>query len=280
MGVALGGVTLPCPAESGECEGAIEARVAIHEGCELVVGILAALEFRIGVLVGSSTQLLDVGKTSEVGYLAVGHGEQLDECQTGALAATADVGGTYGTLPGVILLIVEAIAGNIVMQGHKDCLRILVGGEELSGKVGAVDVRSRLVEPVSAGADAVELAVHLRVGSLPAALVVLAVEDGASPQQQHATFEGQCGAGGDASVVLAGPSATHGLGSQHACRLVEVVEDEFDGLTGGRTRGVILGHGVEHVGDDGHTAVPLDEVVVAPCTEEVHLSEQGSLLLL
>ena len=266
MRVVLGSVAVVGPAEAGEGERAIEARVAVHEGVLALVLIVRGLELGVGAQSGRQ--------------LTVGHWEHLDEHQTGTIAVTTLVVRTDVALPGIVLgsIVDTREDGRGVILGEEDGLAVLYLCED-AGKVAAVHVVARRVQAITAGVDVVQVVLHLGIGIGPTRLVVRAVEQGAGPEQQQTALQCQGCSGGHATIVFVrSPSAAGGLAAQHVGSLLQVFKNEFvGGLRTGTIEVYILG-GIEHLGHDGHTTIPLENVIVAPCTEEVSLSEQFVLV--
>ena len=126
VGVSDTGITVVCPAETWEGEGAIEARISAHKR---IVGIVChRRSFQLGVGTGTC------------GNLSVCHGEQVHQHGACTLAATTSVGGTYSALPVIVLLIVQTITSDVVVQCYKHSFGVLAAGQELSCKVRTIHI--------------------------------------------------------------------------------------------------------------------------------------------
>ena len=193
VGVAAGrgiGVAVESPIDTGEGKGAVETRVAVHEGQTFVVGD------------GRSLQLAVVGIA--LGFLAVGHREEVNLHGRRHLTVVAQgVGRPCALLPDVVALVVGGqVGGVLVINGYIHGLGVVGDVEEHLGPSRTVDAGIVLVgQSVAAGVDGRQCLFHEVVGIFPALLVVVSVEERTCPHQQYTSLEGKTGAGGHPTPV-------------------------------------------------------------------------------
>ena len=127
--------------------------------------------------------------------------------------------------------------------------------------------------------DTLQIGLHGFISSLPTVFIVCTVEERATPQKHQTTL--QCQRSTSSYTAFLRPSrAILCLGSQHISSLVQVIKNKLVSLLRRSTRSNRTFYRILCFLNQRHTAIPLEQVVIAPCTEEIYLTEQFILLFL
>ena len=127
--------------------------------------------------------------------------------------------------------------------------------------------------------DTLQIRLHGFISSLPTVFIVSTVEERATPQKHQTTLQSQ-GCTSSYTTFFRPSRTILCLGSQHICSLVQVIKNKLVSFLRRSTRSKRALYRILGLLYQWHTAIPLEQVIIAPCTEKIYLTEQFILLFL